>query len=367
MDNTQCPGSPDNDCRCSRAGGKLAFPRVYVYTKLSLQAAKDQAKAQIEKDQSVRAMGRDPMSRGGSRRGEHRGNYGGQPGPDGWTSVAAAPPRPLPTAGDLTQFGKISKAPSGPLTFGPGSVFAKSKDPKGPQASLSRTNSTSNMFAALNDAAAEPPAPGKSSRPPSRKPSADFTQAGVPEPPQRKKLALLPRTKPVGDVKVEEESIAASEGSEDGEPSLTEDQANAKIDEDLKEFWAVRNLEEADSYFPTLPGAFKARFVDKLIGSAFERKEADAMLLAELFARAVEKEACPVSALEEGFSTQIEFIDDIAIDVPAAYVLMAILLRGSKLPMDKVEELAGKIAVEGDPAVHPREKLLKEYEKLDLS
>lgn len=223
------------------------------------------------------------------------------------------------------------------------------------------------MFAALNDAGAEPPAPGKSSRPPSRKPSADFTQTGVPEPPQRKRLALLPRTKPVGDVKVEEESTAASEGSDDGEPSLSEEQVNAKINEDLKEFWAVRNLDEADSYFPTLPTAFKAQFVDKLIGSALERKEADAKLLAELLARAVEKETCPLPSLEEGFSSQIEFIDDIAIDVPAAYVLMAILLKGSNLPRDKVEELAGKIAVEGDPVVHPREKLLKEYEKLNLS
>jgi translation initiation factor 4G len=342
---------------------------VFLYVFTSLQAAKDQAKAQIEKDQSVRAMGRDPMSRGGSRRGEHRGAYGGQPGPDGWTSVAAAPPRPLPTAGDLTQFGKISKAPGGPLTFGPSSVFAKNtKETKGREASISRTNSTSNMFAMLNsEAAAEPPAPGKSSRPPSRKASADFTQTGVPEPPQRKKLTLLPRTKPVpGDAKVEEESAAPSEVSEDdGEPSLTEDQANAKIDEHLKEFWAVRNLEEADSYFPSLPGAFKARFLDKLVGSAFERKEADAKLVAEFLARAVEKEACPTSSLEEGFASQIVFMEDIAIDVPAAYRLMAILLKGSKLPMDKIEELGGKIVVEGDPAVHPKDKLLKEYEKLD--
>ena len=314
-------------------------------------------------------MGRDPMSRGGSRRGEHRGNYGGQTGPDGWTSVAAAPPRPLPTAGDLTQFGKISKAPGGPLTFGPSSVFAKNKDAKGGrEASISRTSSTSNMFAMLNsDAAAEPSASGKSSRPPSRKPSADFTQTGVPEPPQRKKLALLPRTKPVpGDVKVEEESAAPSEVSEDDrEPSLTEDQANAKIDEDLKEFWAIRNLEEADSYFVTLPTAFKAKLVDKLIGSALERKEAEAELVAELFARAMEKKTCPESSLEEGFASQIEFIDDIAIDVPAAYKLMAILLKGSKLPRSKVDELADKIAVEGDPVAHPKDKLLREYERLD--
>jgi translation initiation factor 4G len=314
-------------------------------------------------------MGRDPMSRGGSRRGEHRGTYAGQTGPDGWTSVATAPPRPPTTAGDLTQFGKITKASGGPLTFGPSSIFSKNKDAKGREASISRTNSTSNMFAMLNsDAAAEPPALGKSSRPPSRKASADFTQTGVPEAPQRKKLALLPRTKPVGDVKVEEENAAPSEVSEDdGEVSITEDQANAKIEEDLKEFWAVRNLEEADSYFPALPAAFKARFVHKLVGSALERKEADAKLVGELLARAVEKNSCPVSLLEEGFASQIEFIVDIAIDVPAAYKLMAILLKGSKLPMGKVEELADKIAVEGDSAVHPKDRLLREYEKLDSS
>ena len=311
------------------------------------------------------------MSRGGSRRGEHRGGtYGGQTGPDGWTSVAAAPPRPPTTAGDLTQFGKISKPPGGPLTFGPSSVFSKNKDAKGREPSISRTNSTSNMFAMLNsDAAAEPPAPSKSSRPPSRKPSADFTQTGVPEPPQRKKLTLLPRTIPVpGDTKVEEESAAPSEVSEDdGEPSLTEDQANAKIEEDVKEFWAIRDLEEADSYFPALPAAFKAKFVDKLVSSALERKETDAKLVAELFARAVDKNDCPVSLLEEGLASQIEFIDDIAIDVPAAYKLMAILLKGSKLPMSKVEGLADKIAVEGNPPVHPKDRLLEEYEKLDLS
>ncbi|KAF8584275.1 hypothetical protein K439DRAFT_1633657 [Ramaria rubella] len=334
------------------------------------QAAKDQAKAQIEKDQSVRNMNRDPMSRGGSRRGEHRGAYGSQTGADGWTAVATAPLRPPPPAGDLTQFGKIAKAPGGPLTFGPGSVFAsKNKEPK-PGSSLSRTNSTSNMFAMLNsDAAAEPPAPGKSSRPPSRKPSADFSQSGLPEAPQRKKLALLPRTRPVpDDTKVEEECVAPSEASEeDAEPSLTEEQANAKIDEDLKEFWAVRNLEEADSYFPALPTAYKARFVDKLVGSALERKEGDAKLVAEFLTRAHEKDLCPLSSFEEGFTSQIEFIDDIAIDVPAAYKLMAILLNGSKLPMNKIEELASKIAVEGDPAIHPKDKLLREYERLESS
>ncbi|KAF8520278.1 hypothetical protein BU17DRAFT_89283 [Hysterangium stoloniferum] len=335
------------------------------------QAAKDHAKAQIEKDQSVRNLNnRDAMSRGGSRRGEHRGQYAGQQtGPDGWTAVA--PPRPTPTAGDLTQFGKISKAASGPMTFGPGSVFAAKKDAKGRESSLSRTSSTSNMFAMLNsEAAAEPPLPGKSSRPPSRKPSADFTQTGLPDAaPQRKKLALLPRTIPVpADTKVEEESAAPSEASDDGdEPSLNPQQAKAKIEEDLKEFWTIRNLEEADSYLPTLPKAFKGLFIEKLVGSTVERKETDAIFAAKFLTRVSENDTCLEAAMEEGFAPPIEFLEDLAIDAPSAFKIMAILLKGSKLPREKVEALAKTITVEGKPLTHPSEKLLKEYEKLESS
>ncbi|KIJ38678.1 hypothetical protein M422DRAFT_60796 [Sphaerobolus stellatus SS14] len=295
------------------------------------QAAKDQAKAQIEKDQSVRSMGgREAMS----RRGEQRGGQG-QVGPDGWTSVTT--PRP---AGDLTQFGKISKRP---LTFGPSSVFAvKSKDAtKGREGSVSRTASTSNMFAMLNsEAAAEPPASGKSGRPPSRKASADFTQTGITEPPQRRKLNLLPRSKPDGS-----SSQAPSElpSEDEEEPSLTADQAKAKINENAKEFWAIRDLDEAEHYFIGLPQAFRGGFIDKLVGTALERKDVDAALLGQLFGRAHEKGICKDDVLEGGFLLNIEFIADIAIDVPAAYKLMAIMLKGSQLPKAK-------------------DRLLKEYE-----
>jgi len=228
------------------------------------------------------------------------------------------------------------------------------------------------MFAMLNsDAAADPPPPSKSSRPPSRKPSADFTQTGIPEPAQRKKLALLPRSIPVPDSKVEEEGTAQSEApseapSEDEEePSMTEAQAKAKSDEDIKEFWGIRDLDEAEKYFVDFPQTYKSLLVDKLVGSALERKEADANLVAQLLSRASEKGYCPPAAMEQGFEPQVEFIADIAIDVPAAYKLMAILLKGSKLSKEKVEDLAGKIVVEDDPVVHPRERLLTEYQRLE--
>jgi len=70
------------------------------------------------------------ISRGGSRR---EGNCDSveSPHPDGWSIVASdSPACRWSKAGDLTQFGKISKAT--PISFGPGSIFTgkKGTDPE---------------------------------------------------------------------------------------------------------------------------------------------------------------------------------------------------------------------------------------------
>jgi translation initiation factor 4G len=178
------------------------------------------------------------MSRGGSRRGADRNQLDQQAGPDGWAVAGGStgPPRPPPKAGDLSNFGKINKPAL--MTFGPSSVFAGKKESKGggggPE-SLSRTASSSNMFSMLSqnpEMAAE--AASKSSRPPSRKTSVDLGQSGVPEPAaQRRKLNLLPRSKPT-----EQESTSASaDVSEEGEvddATMSEADAKKRIDEDSK-------------------------------------------------------------------------------------------------------------------------------------
>ena len=93
------------------------------------------------------------MSRGGSRRGGDRSDYP-QVGPDGWAVAGSSgPPRPPPKAGDLSNFGKISKAQ--PMTFGPSSVFAGKKGPESKREAISRTSSSSNMFSMLSSQAAE--------------------------------------------------------------------------------------------------------------------------------------------------------------------------------------------------------------------
>ena len=184
-------------------------------------------------------------------------------------------------------------------------------------------------------------ATAKSSRPPSRKPSVDLGQGGAPEPPQRKKLQLLPRSKPTS---TEETPPPASEDEPEVHAHMSEADARKKIDEDVKEFFAVRNMEEADVYFTNLPEEHRFRLVDKLVGSALESKEADAILVSEFFAQAASKGQCSSEVFEAGFVPMVELLDDIAIDAPNAFKYMAIMLKGAGFDKDKerLAQLAGK-------------------------
>jgi translation initiation factor 4G len=292
------------------------------------------------------------MSRTGSRRGHDRGDAP-QVGPDGWTPVAGGSIRAQPKAGDLSQFGKISKG-GGPIAFGPGSIFNKKESkPTRDRDSISRTNSSSNMFSMLSQgseapAVEVPHSTGKSSRPPSRKPSIDLGSA-APEPPvQRKKLVLQPRTLPAaGDATTPTESRSVS-GDDDEEQAparseLSDVDAKRKIEEDAKEFFAVRDLDEAENYFTALPAPHHPKLVDKLVGIASESGKQDlAQLTADLFARALSKSLSTHDALEEGLGLVAEIIDDLAIDAPTAPKLFALIVKGANLNEERRTRIASK-------------------------
>ena len=274
------------------------------------------------------------MSRGGSRRGGDRGDHA-QVGPDGWAVAGGAAPRPPPKAGDLSKFGKIDK--SAPMTFGPSSVFQKGDKSKSRESTIRQ--GSQNMFSMLSgnpEMAAE--VAGKSSRPPSRKSSIDLGPGGVPDgaaPPQRKRLQLLPRSVPL-DAKSESTPAASTVGSEDdGRPSLVEADTKKRIDEDLKEFFSIRDLSEAEVYFTKLPSEHRHLLVDKLVTKAVESKQADAQLVADLFERAISRNICSPASFEEGFTPTAEVIDDIVIDAPKAMDLFAIMIKGSHLHLDE--------------------------------
>ncbi|KAI6106519.1 armadillo-type protein [Pisolithus croceorrhizus] len=305
-------------------------PRNVVNAPTTL-AAVHEAAAKEKAAQENQAFQRQfSMSRGGSRRGVERN---AEPAPDGWAVAGGSQPRPPSKAGDLSHFGKISKA--APMVMGPSSVFAGKKDTK--RESLTRTNSSSNMFSMLSQNPELPVEP-KPSRAPSRRPSTDMDK---PEPaPQRRKLQLLPRSIPAPG----ETPPPTSEDEPEGSPAtqMSEEDAKKKIDEDVKEFFAVRNLEEADAYFTALTEDHRFRLVDKLVSSALEGKEADARLVADFFSRSASQQECSPDAFEAGFTPMVELLDDIAIDAPKAPEYMAIMLKGAGL--DKDEERLKRMA-----------------------
>ncbi|KAL0955886.1 hypothetical protein HGRIS_002084 [Hohenbuehelia grisea] len=285
-------------------------------------AAKEKAAA--EKDYNNRSLG---MSRGGSKRGGDRGEV---TGPDGWTATASRPP---PKAGDLSNFGKISKA--APMTFGPSSVFAGRGKGADKKESLSRVSSSSNMFSMLQNS----DAPSDSG----------ISKAGTSEPGrERRRLVLQPRSVPVNKTAgpAGESADASSESEADAEeaPSMSEADAKKKVQEDVKEFFAVRNLEEADNYFSALPSVHHFRLVDKVVSQAIESKEADAQLVADFFVRAASKDLCSAASFEEGIAPVAEVVEDIAIDAPKAWNLLAIMIKGASLDKDAQGRLASKTA-----------------------
>lgn len=297
------------------------------------------------------------MSCTGSRRGGERGQYD-QQGPDGWAIAGAesggrSTPRPSPKAGDLSNFGKIFKGI--PMTFGPTSVFAKGKEGgKGPRAeTLSRSSASSTMFSMLSQntqIAADSNGPNHTtSRPASRKTSIDLRTGGVPEAPlHRKKRPLLPRPKLLedggGGISASIPNFGNDEVKDRGAVvnSTYKAEATKKVNEDSKEFFAVRNLDEAEEYFQKLTPEHHFRLVDKLVNTAIESKAADADLVGEFFARAHSKHLCSEASFEEGYLPIAKLLDDIAIDTPKAFDLMAVMMKGADLSDNARGRIAGK-------------------------
>ena len=118
--------------------------------------------------------------------------------------------------------------------------------------------------------------------------------------------------------------------------------ATQEIKEDVKEFFNVRNLDEAEIYFSTLPSRYHRSVVNKLASSAVESKEPDAKLVADLFTRAKSKGLCSPDAFEEGLTPIAEIIEDIAIDAPKAWALFATMVNGAELDEEHRTRLASK-------------------------
>ena len=129
---------------------------------------------------------------------------------------------------------------------------------------------------------------------------------------------------------------------------ISEADAKKGIDEDVKEFFAVRDLKEADVYLSSLPREYRFRLVEMLVASALESKETDAMLVAEFFTRAASNGQCTPEVFEEGFTPIAELLDDVAIDAPKAFDYMAIMLKGAGFEKEpnRLQRIAWKLRAE---------------------
>ena len=200
-----------------------------------------------------------------------------------------------------------------------------------------------------------------------RRPSTDFDQLNAVADSGsvgRRKLQLLPRSVgvPVASSVDSTEDFTLGVTMEEPEPlpSMSESQAKARIEEDVKELFQIHSLPEGIAYFETLPGEYRYLLVDKLI-SKIDAKEFDVAFIEKLFARVVDAGVCDEETFERGFASTVAFLDDISVDVPTAYAVIARFLLAAKLSNGAIGRLADSITSEGNPSVRPFERLWKQY------
>ncbi|ODN94166.1 hypothetical protein L198_05017 [Cryptococcus wingfieldii CBS 7118] len=309
------------------------------------------------------ASARESMSRGGSRAGGRR-DPPQQPGD--WQAVPGGPRvagRPVDFAG-IGRGLSSSARTSSPSFAGPTSVFSrKGGNTASPAPPVSRSTS-SNMFSALTDGQDNT---GSSA---SRRDSAD---AGEPTP-QRKRLSLAPRTKPVPTEGDEEEDPQDGEGGESGESEedLSEEQAKEKINLDMKELWGEkdqggsRNPGDVVEYFTSLPQNLRHLLAARLLEDVFRlSKPRDAEVVAKGWKAALEAQAVPVAVFKETLEERVVSLDDDAVDFPGAYKAVGELIRSLSLADEEIQNLISKIEVYGQPRVTPQQKLEKALKEID--
>ena len=68
--------------------------------------------------------------------------------------------------------------------------------------------------------------------------------------------------------------------------------------------------------------------------------------------------------LTDRLDKRIASLDDDAIDFPHAYKSFALIMRSLKLE-GEVEEMGGRITIEGNPRITPKEQLIKAMGQLE--
>ena len=130
------------------------------------------------------------------------------------------------------------------------------------------------------------------------------------------------------------EGHSKGSGAEAVPRAMTKDEANKKIVQDVKELFSARNIDKSEEYFNRLPCEHHYRLVGEVVWKAIQSKETDGKLVADAFARAIEKRLCSIETFEKGFLLAAEVLDEIAIDDSKAPQIMATMMKGAGLDKD---------------------------------
>ncbi|KAG2137370.1 armadillo-type protein [Suillus cothurnatus] len=342
----------------------LTIAAVHVLAAKEIAAAEERLNCQMS------------MSCGGSQRGDDRNE---EDGPDGWAAAGDFVPRAPPKAGDLSPFGNITNGPPMTLAMSPSidlghdgapelavqhrelqlvdeSMAPLEDERESAFISMSEADIKKEINKYIPMSCGGPRGGSKQEHgpdawaapcgsipwaPPKADDLSQFGKISMGAPMVRKKIQLLPRSI----LATEENAMTPSEEESENASHSVSKTTLKKIDEDVKEFFMVRNLQEADDYFPDIPCEHRFRLVDKLVASALESKETDAKLVGDFFAQAISNGHCALEIFEKGFMPMAEFLDDIAIDTPRAFDYMAIMLQGAGMhnEPERLHRIASKL------------------------
>lgn len=144
---------------------------------------------------------------------------------------------------------------------------------------------------------------------------------------------------------------STDEDKDDAPPVLSEAEANEKIADAVKDFFAVRDIDESENYFIEVTPEYRYRLVEEMVSKAIVSEETDGKLVAAAFARAVEKKLCSVSDSEEGFLPVADVLGCVVVDAPKAIQIMATMMKGAGLDEDEERwtRIAQKLMIGGIP------------------
>ncbi|KAH7329849.1 armadillo-type protein [Rhizoctonia solani] len=142
------------------------------------------------------------------------------------------------------------------------------------------------------------------------------------------------------------------------------EKAQKKVDEDVKKYLAVENVDEAIMALKALVSEHRHLFVDKFVNSSMDGGNKVVVLAEKLFATARSRSAISPEGFERGLIPTSEMADDLSIDVPKTYEWLARMIYAAGLDRAKTEEMAGKISVYGEPRAPSRELLMREFEQV---